>query len=653
VCMKIANCKSNRSQNFHVLICPRPRSISEADLKCSFVAASGSQLSGFSDLDAAARAEIEGFIAEGNAAKGSKGKASKGTVGAKRKAKREEDDSDQGSEEHGDDEEAPAPKAKEPAAKRARNAEGAPSPAVKAATASASAGWSGAGKVVLFTGFRDAVLESAAKANGATIAGSFTKAVNLLIVADASVDNAKTNEAASKGVPVMTADDFASALGVERAGKAAKGKPAPAPTKPAPAPKAAPTPKEDDGDEDEDEEDEAPAKRPAAKKPRKEVEVAQAVAAPRAAASTSSAGWSGAGKVVLFTGFRDAVLESAAKANGATIAGSFTKAVNLLIVADASVDNAKTNEAASKGVPVMTADDFASALGVERAGKAAKGKSAPSKAAGGAGNKKSRAAAEDDEDEDGEEEEEEEEEAKPVMKAAAKAAVPKPAASASTSTAASGSGGWSPSGEVVVFSGFRDKAFEAAVISGGGSVASSFTKAVTLVVSNDPSGQTGKVKEARSKGVRVVSGDEFGAMVHAAPVKAIKAPPAPIPGAVGSLPAGWSAAGQVVLFTGFRDDSLEKSIRSAGGDIAKSFTKAVTLVVAKDASINTGKVAEALAKGIPVADATSLAGALGAPVPAKVAAATGSASTSSQSGGLVRRITPLFLITAMMFGGMM
>jgi NAD-dependent DNA ligase len=633
----------------HVLICPRPRSISEASLKCSFVAASGSQLSGFSDLDAAARAEIEGFIAEGNAAKGSKGKASKGTVGAKRKAKREEDDSDQGSEEHDDDEEAPAPKAKEPAAKRARNAEG----AVKAATASASTGWSGAGKVVLFTGFRDAVLESAAKANGATIAGSFTKAVNLLIVADASVDNAKTNEAASKGIPVMTADEFAAVLGVERAGKASKGKSAPAPTKPASAPKAAPTPKEEDGDEEEDEEDEAPAKRPAAKKPRKDVEVAQAIAAPHAAASTSSAGWSGAGKVVLFTGFRDAVLESAAKANGATIAGSFTKAVNLLIVADASVDNAKTNEAASKGIPVMTADDFTAALGVERAGKAGKSKAAPSKAAAGAGNKKSRASAEDDEDEDGEEEEEQEEEAKPVKKAAAKAAVPKPAASTSTSTAASGSGGWSPSGEVVVFSGFRDKAFEAAVISGGGSVASSFTKSVTLVVSNDPSGQTGKVKEARSKGVRVVSGDEFGAMVHAAPVKAIKAPPAPIPGAVGSLPAGWSAAGQVVLFTGFRDDSLEKSIRSAGGDIAKSFTKAVTLVVAKDASINTGKVAEALAKGIPVADATSLAGALGAPVPAKVAAATGSAPTSSQSGGLVRTITPLFLITAMMLGGMM
>jgi hypothetical protein len=67
----------------------------------------------------------------------------------------------------------------------------------------------------------------------------------------------------------------------------------------------------------------------------------------------------------------------------------------------------------------------------------------------------------------------------------------------------------------------------------------------------------------------------------------------------------------VVLFTGFRAASLEDSITSAGGSIAKSFTKAVTLVVAKDASIGTGKVAQAVAKGIPIADATSLARALG------------------------------------------
>jgi NAD-dependent DNA ligase len=58
--------------------------------------------------------------------------------------------------------------------------------------------------------------------------------------------------------------------------------------------------------------------------------------------------------------------------------------------------------------------------------------------------------------------------------------------------------------------------------------------------------------------------------------------------------------GQVVLFTGFRDKDLSKIVVEQGGDIVESFTKKVTLVVAKDITQESGKVKQAKAANIRV-----------------------------------------------------
>lgn len=92
--------------------------------------------------------------------------------------------------------------------------------------------------------------------------------------------------------------------------------------------------------------------------------------------------------------------------------------------------------------------------------------------------------------------------------------------------------------------------------------------------------------------------DEDGEEEEGKPKKAAK--PKPSGGSGGRAPAGFSLKGQVAVFSGFRDADLESAIRSAGGNVASSFTKAVTLVVAKDTSANTGKVAQARAQGLTV-----------------------------------------------------
>jgi hypothetical protein len=447
------------------------------------LAEAGTEVPGFSTLSSAVQAEIEGYIAEGTAAIAAKaaGKApAKAAAGAKRKPKRGKHEDDDDDENDGDSEAEEAP-TKAPAAKKARATKAEAVPAAPAASSSTPT-WNASGAVVLFTGFRDAALEEGVKSNGGAIASSFNKSVTLLVVADAGTDNAKTKEAAAKGVRVMTADELSAALGVERAGKA-KAKTAAATTTAAkPAPKRASKAKAaediDDEDEDGEEEEVKPAKKPAAK--------------PATKGSTPAAGSasSGAGQVVLFTGFRDAALEQAVKAAGGSVAGSFTKAVNLLIIADDSVSNAKTIEAASRGVRVMTADGFAATLGVARAGKAKPAAKAAAKSKG-------RSAREDDEDDNEEDDEEDDDEDEEKSKPAS--AAPK----------AAGSGGWNGKGQVVLFTGFRDANMEKAIKAAGGAVASSFTKAVTLVVSKDPSEETGKVKQAREKGISVLGMEEF------------------------------------------------------------------------------------------------------------------------------------------------
>ena len=61
-------------------------------------------------------------------------------------------------------------------------------------------------------------------------------------------------------------------------------------------------------------------------------------------------------------------------------------------------------------------------------------------------------------------------------------------------------------------------------------------------------------------------------------------------------------AGQVILFTGFRNATWEKQVEERGGSIGASVTKSTTLVVAKDASVDTGKIKGARDKGIKVID---------------------------------------------------
>ncbi len=61
-----------------------------------------------------------------------------------------------------------------------------------------------------------------------------------------------------------------------------------------------------------------------------------------------------------------------------------------------------------------------------------------------------------------------------------------------------------------------------------------------------------------------------------------------------------SFAGEVVIFSGFRDAKLEMFILDRGGVVKTSFTKTITLVVTKQVSKLTTKVKEAKEKGIRV-----------------------------------------------------
>jgi NAD-dependent DNA ligase len=65
------------------------------------------------------------------------------------------------------------------------------------------------------------------------------------------------------------------------------------------------------------------------------------------------------------------------------------------------------------------------------------------------------------------------------------------------------------SGVVAVFTGFRDSILEQQIKDAGGRVASSVSGKVTHVVAADPSNKTGKVQEAISRGITVISLEDF------------------------------------------------------------------------------------------------------------------------------------------------
>lgn len=82
--------------------------------------------------------------------------------------------------------------------------------------------------------------------------------------------------------------------------------------------------------------------------------------------------------------------------------------------------------------------------------------------------------------------------------------LPMPAAAAAPAAPAAPAAAAAPAGHVV-FSGVRDKEFEARLIAAGWAVEDSVTKKTTaLVISDEPAPETGKVKKARAAGVQIL-----------------------------------------------------------------------------------------------------------------------------------------------------
>lgn len=69
-----------------------------------------------------------------------------------------------------------------------------------------------AGQTVLFTGFRDAVLKERAMEAGASVAGSMTKAVTILVASDPNGSSAKLDKARDAGVKVIGRQQFEAML---------------------------------------------------------------------------------------------------------------------------------------------------------------------------------------------------------------------------------------------------------------------------------------------------------------------------------------------------------------------------------------------------------------------------------------------------------
>jgi DNA ligase (NAD+) len=67
-------------------------------------------------------------------------------------------------------------------------------------------------------------------------------------------------------------------------------------------------------------------------------------------------------------------------------------------------------------------------------------------------------------------------------------------------------------------------------------------------------------------------------------------------------PSTKSLVGQAFVFTGIRDKELEASIEARGGKIASAVSGKTTVVIAKNPADQTGKVKEAIERGIPVVD---------------------------------------------------
>jgi len=86
-------------------------------------------------------------------------------------------------------------------------------------------------------------------------------------------------------------------------------------------------------------------------------------------------------------------------------------------------------------------------------------------------------------------------------------------ANASNASKASAKANASFQGQVVVFTGFRNKEWAAAIEERGGEAGASVTKKTTLVVAKDPDDMTGKLKVAHDKGIKIIGQEEFEKML--------------------------------------------------------------------------------------------------------------------------------------------
>ena len=60
--------------------------------------------------------------------------------------------------------------------------------------------------------------------------------------------------------------------------------------------------------------------------------------------------------------------------------------------------------------------------------------------------------------------------------------------------------------------------------------------------------------------------------------------------------------GKVYCFTGFRDAALRSQLEARGAVVEDSLTKSVNVVVRKDASVESGTVKKARARGVAVVE---------------------------------------------------
>jgi ankyrin repeat protein len=209
-----------------------------------------------------------------------------------------------------------------------------------------AASWCGAGQVVLFAGIKNAALESAVWSAGGRVAKSVVKKLSLVVKADARTSNKHVVEALSKGIPMMTVHEFASAANVGRNGVQLP------PMTPSNMPYVIDD--ETEGSDDESEEMSMPAPS-TTRKPSGTATVP--ISSVLAGVESNKPR-----PVLFFDGFWNAQLELAAQLAGIIVAKSFSKAVTMVVVSDHFLRASKAILDIDKTIPVVNRSVLLKAL---------------------------------------------------------------------------------------------------------------------------------------------------------------------------------------------------------------------------------------------------------------------------------------------------